>query len=142
MRVAQLNATGNGAAAPTISEDYNVTSVIRVSIGLYEVQLQTWQLYGVDILNHVVPTLTFTSTETGTGGNPIVKGANFVTGDASTGKFRFEVYRLDVQGQNVERVLDDMETGEAISINVFLIGDSGDEAGDTGVNISSSVIKY
>jgi len=116
-----LRFEGNGTGNPTILVNYNVASVTRVGVGLYQaVPLQT-TMYGQNIVDNSTTTQGFFIQPTA------VSEAHFVSVTASGANFNINVTELTVGGGNKLEVNPyDIIAGDRISINVFVNAGDGD----------------
>lgn len=123
--VAAFNAEGNGASDPTVSSDFNISSVNRSGVGQYTVYVNESTISGYEILNSCIPCLSLSPGESITGGD-LVKNVYLSSTNQGFGAFQLQVYYLATNGQGTNQKIvatnDDLESGEFISCMLFLTG--------------------
>ena len=113
---------GNGAADPTLSvPSYNIASVTRLSVGVYEYALVQTQMFGVPIENRTFPNSPGFVIQSSVVSDAYI--VSFVPG--ATGLFQIHVKALILgQGNKFEAVPYDIVAGDAISTSASLyLGD-------------------
>ena len=94
---------------PTIELSFNIATITKeAAIGVYRVTLTVATLFGLDILEHLIPSFSVSSTEL-VGGDPVLKTSYITTFDpaASPVWFEFTFYEAVISGTgaNAEVVL-------------------------------------
>lgn len=95
LKGAMVRIVGNGVGNPTISNTYNIASVVRTGVGVYRGTMTQGSFYGVDLLTNGVFTSGFTIVASANTDNFLV---NFTT--VSPGIFDCKVYEIS-QGAGI-----------------------------------------
>lgn len=114
-RVSFIGRATNGAVAVYSGSEYNMTSLERVSTGVYEGVITQQTAYGANLLDNAVGVITHDVSDSGT--TEIIR-CKFSVVDSTT--FRVTVYEV-VQGaaSSLDLVLyDPDETGDVIEVSI------------------------